>query len=316
MMCKVKSVKDAAMKLLLFTLLSFFVMSTAASATAPVAMVCSLRGSPEARSDAGWKPVRLLQKLRPGDSVRCGAGASATIVLFTNGDRYSVDAAQTAVVKENAVTGARALAALRGPSARVAQALQGQRYGAVVSRNTPSRQRLDPTGPGWMVAGERHFTWLPLPGAASYTFTLIDRYDNVVWSASTTGAVTADYPATLPPLRTEYPYVWKLAGFGAEGKPVEGGRWGILTFLTKADAEKLTGEIRELQGQIKENPGDLTFLFLLAELYRSHGVVERTIETLEDTRLSNEPGIEEAKQEAYAEISRYAQALGAPTASE
>ena len=285
------------------------------AAAAPVGMAVQLSGKPEVRAATGgaWKPLRLLQRLEPGDTLRCPAGSEAVVVLFDNGKRFKVGGGGQGVVEAANVKGAAALAGLRGPSIRVAKALSGASSNAFLARPAQSHQRLTKKSTGWLREGERRFVWDSAPGAAAYSFTLFDQYDNVVWSART-GTPDAEYPADLAAPGLRRPYVWRLVPFGGSGKPLQGARWGVITFLSESDVHALEAEEKELRAQADASGTDITPLVLLAELYRGYGVLERTLETLEDPRLADQPGIEEARQAAYRQISPYAVALARPAA--
>src|SRR5205807_2526066 len=134
---------------------------------------CQVSGAPQLTSGGATKPLHLLQRVQPGDTVKCGAGAAATIVLFGNGARYKIGAGGHGVVSATGVTGAQALGGLSGPSNRVAQALGGSRSGAFMAR--PAAQQHGPLmaatavpNRGWMLDSDHHFQWDPIPGAATY----------------------------------------------------------------------------------------------------------------------------------------------------
>jgi hypothetical protein len=97
-----------------------------------------------------------------------------------------------------------------------------------------------------------------------------------------------------------------LSALGASGKPVEKPRWGTVAFLSQEDADALLQAASPLELQQKQNPKDATSAALLAELYRSYGVMERTLEKLEDLDTLSQPGALEAQSEAYQQISPYA----------
>jgi hypothetical protein len=238
--------------------------------------------------------------------VRCDAGGEVVIVCIETAERFKVNPGANAVVEPSKVRGADKVAGLRGPAIRVAKGLGGSQTNAFMARPAQSHQRLTPDSVGWVLEGERHVQWAAIPGAASYSFTLFDGADNVVWGTRVTGT-SADYPAELPFPALRRAYVWRLAPFGQSGKPVMGARWGMITFLSRADAEQLTAEAAELA--VAEEGTDVTSLVMLAELYRSYGVLERTLETLENPRLSDQPGIREAQDDVYRQVSRYAQIL-------
>ena len=110
--------------------------------------------------------------------------------------------------------------------------MTGSRIDAFIARPAQSHQRLTPQSTGWMLEGERHFEWAPIPGAATYSFTLFDSNDNVVWSSRASGT-SVDYPAELPFFTLRRPHVWRLAAFGHSGKPLPEARWGFVTFLPR-----------------------------------------------------------------------------------
>ena len=297
--------------------------TTNQAVAAPVGMAAQVKGSPQIKAGAAWKPLRLLQRLQAGDTVRCGTGAEAVIVLFGYGHRYKIAAGQEGTVRATAVAGATAMGGLSGPSTRVAMALGGSRSGAFMARpavrqhgplsvQTPEPMR------GWMPEGERRFQWDAIPNAAQYSFTLFDRNDAVLWNARVTEP-NAEYPAEFPALRSRQPYVWRVTATGKTGRLVPDSSWGIVTFLSKADADQMTQEAEELQKQAREKPDDLTPLVLLAELYRTYGVHEKVLTVLEDQRLAEQAGIKENIDAAYHEVGAYAYALShraSPTGDE
>jgi hypothetical protein len=285
-------------------------LAVAGSAGAAVGIASHLSGQAEFRAAEGgaWKPLKLLQRLDSGDAVRVPPGSEAVVVLFSNAQRFKVNPGATAVLESDTVKGANKVGNLSGPGMRVAKAMAGSRMDAFLARPAQSHERLTPQFPGYLLEGDRHFEWQPVPGAASYSFSLFDTYDNVVWSARV-ASTSAEYPADLPYFMLRRPYVWRLSPFGKTGKPVPGARWGVITFLSTADTDQLKQEVKQLEDLAKAEPTDTTPLVLLAELYRDYGVLDRTLETLEDPRLSKEPGILDAQNQTYAQISRYAQTL-------
>jgi hypothetical protein len=289
--------------------LIYGIFAASGSAFAAVAVASKVTGSPEIHADGdAWKPLKFLQRLDSGDAIRCGPGEEVIVVLFDGGKRFRVGAGGNAVVEADTVKGAFPAADLRGPAIRVAKAMGGSRMDAFIARPAESHQRLYPDFPGWIVEGDRNFHWVPVPGADTYSFTLFDPHDDVVWSVRTAG-MSADYPADLPYFSLQRPYVWRLSPFGKSGKPVPGARWGIVTFLSKADADQLSAAAREMETQANATDGDTTDLLMLAELYRGYGVLEKTLETLESPKLENQPGIRDAQEAVYAQVSRYARLL-------
>lgn len=275
---------------------------------APVGMACQIKGKPELKSGGSVSPLRLLQRLEAGDVVRCGGGEEAIVVLFANGQRFKVGAGANATVQATALTGAQALAGAGGPSARAAQALGGARLGAVMARPAASHQRLTPTADGIVspaADGSWRLAWTN-SGAAEYSFTLLDRFDDVLLNVRTTQAETTLPEAIAARVQLRRPYVWQLASFGKSGKISSPPRWGVVTFLSQADAAELAQSAAPLVDEVKGNPADTTPRALLAELYRSYGAYERTLEELEALAALNSPGATEAQREAYREISPYA----------
>lgn len=276
---------------------------------APAGSAIGVSGKPEIRSKgaSAWSTLQLRQKLEAGDVVRCGPGAQATVVLFATGERFQISAGKEVTVDAAAVTGAQSLGSLQGPSARVAKALAGAPTGVVRARPAPSHRRLQARGPCWLVEGERKLQWDPETGAATYALTLFDQADNVVWSQRVSEPA-AEYPADLAPLGLRRPYLWKLTSFGRSGKPA-GSRWGVITVLSAPDAERLTADEKDLQADIQAAPADTSLRLLLADLYQSYGVLERTLEVLDDLRPTGQPGLLEALDETYRQISPLAHML-------
>lgn len=300
---------------------SIFSLGIAALAAhaAPVGMAAQVKGKVEVESGGKKAPLKLLGRVESGDVVHCDNGAQAIIVFFKGGARYQIPANKSVTIGVGEVVGApeMKMTAMTGPSAAVVQKLGNARVGAVMARPGTSFQRLKEDFPGWLPLDKPKFNWLTLNGAATYTFTLFDAYDNVVWSVKTKD-LSADYPADAPELRAERPYLWRLSGFGESGKPVQDSRCGLVTFLPPASGATLTKMTGELQAQIKEletqkdeskGSDAKTALLLLAEVYRGSGVLGRTLEILEDERLVKEDGITEAKNEILNTLSPFARAL-------
>ncbi len=277
-------------------------------------MACRLTGKPEMRTgNAGvWAPLRLLQKLEPGDRVRCGAGAEAILVLFGSGERFQVSAGAEGSIQAGKVEGAKSLGGLNGPSAEAAKTLVGARTGAFVSRLSraplaPSRLTRNFTG--WITEGDRTFAWDSVPEAAAYSFTLFDANGYVLWNTRTAEA-HADYPAESPALAPRRAYLWRLVPYGksrlARDKDI---RWGVVTTLMKPDSDKLRADSEVLAKLIKKSPDDATLRALLAEKYRDYGVLMRTLETLEDMRTAGQEGAQEAWEETVGQAGWYARLL-------
>ncbi len=284
-------------------------LAAAPALAAPVGMAAHVSGTVTLNHEGKALPLRLLQRLEPGDTVQAGAASGAVLVLFGDGSRFQVGPGGRATVTGNGITGAQKMAAFAGPSAGVVKLLGGSRVGAAISRQANSLQRLLPNSPGWIEAGQTHLDWLPIAGAAYYTFTLFDQHDNVVWSGKA-GAPSVSDPA-LAGLQPKRPYLWRLAGFTTGGKPLPEARSGLITFLAPEDIKTLSASAADLNAPAPAG-NDTTPLLLLAELYRSYGVVGKTLEVLEDERLRNEPGAGEAHAQVIAEQSAFVQAICAP----
>ena len=292
--------------LLGLSLISLSLCSLTAQA-APVGMAAELKGSVQLESDGKKAPLKLLGRVESGDVVRCGAGAQAIIVLFSGGARYQIGANQSATVGATEVVGASKMAGLNGASAAVAQKLGTARVGAVMARPAQTFERLKPDFPGWLSLDKPKFEWLPLGGATTYTFTLFDQYDNVVWMVRT-DKLTADYPADAPALREQRPYLWRLSGVGSSGKPVQDSRYGLVTFLSSADSVALTALVANLKTQA-QNSTDNTPLLMLIEAYRDKGVIGRALEVFDEEKLRNVEGIADAKNDVFNSLSPFARGL-------
>ncbi|MGO8673785.1 MAG: hypothetical protein ACLQVD_20800 [Capsulimonadaceae bacterium] len=279
----------------------------------PIALATNLTGPPQSRPAGGdWQPMHILQRLSAGDEIRCGAGQNVTILILSTGVRFEVAAGHDAHVGQTAIAGAVATGPMGGASIQVAKAMTGLDTEPFIARPTISHQRLVKSSPGIMAAGTRSFDLPPLDGdIAFYTFTLFDKHDNVVWSVRTADQ-HVDCPADLPDFTLRRPYVWTESGFGPSGKPVPATRWGIITFLSTDDAASLDAQVKALNADLAASPQDNTPLLMQAELYRQYGVLEGTLEKLEDNRLHGIPGIDQAQHDTYAEVSPYALMLSLP----
>lgn len=238
--------------------------------------------------------------------------------MFSNGERFEIAGGQ-ATIGAATISGARSLGALGGPSARVAKTLSGSRTGAISARPAQTSQRLRNVDfKGWFPAEQRQFLLKEVPAATSYSFTLFDRRDNVVWAART-ASPQVEYPGDAPALRTGFPYVWRAVAYAANGNPKES-QWGVMTFLSAADAQSLQANVAEIEKQLIAQPGpgqpeqlqaggDTSDVVLLAGLYQNYGVMNRTLELLELLREKSVPGAQDSLMLAYKEISPYAQML-------
>lgn len=278
-----------------------------AAVASPVAMASNMVGKPEFRSGSGpWKPLGVLQRLSPGDTVRCGPGQQAVIMMFTDGVQFKLAANKTGVIEATSVRGADPVGGMGGATIHVAKAMTGLDTQPFLARPGHSFERLEPGSPGIVIAGAKSVTWsVTDAGVAGYILTLFNQSNNVVWSTHVSDH-TADLTTDFPALATKRPYVWTLTQLGPSGKAIAGTRWGIVTFLTQADSDQLLGDVSELKAQFASNPNDFTPILLEAELYRSYGVYNGTLEALQDAQPSGEPGIDTAMDDAFAQVSPYA----------
>lgn len=287
-------------------LATFGVLLAAPAWADPIGMAATVKGPVKVEQNGENKPLRLLQRLEPGAVITVGNGGEAGVVLF-GGGRYRLSAGQMGKVTPGGVTGAQKLANLAGPSANAVRLLGNARVGAAVARLTGTLRRLQPNSPGYLTLPNPQFTWDPMQGASYYTFSLLDTADNVVWSVRTTEP-TVTYPADGIPLLERRPYLWRVTKYGSIGKATADVGSGIIAFLTPEDAATLTAQVAELQ-KLPATPGDNSNLLLLAETYRTFGVYGRALEVITDNRLDNEPGIAEAREDMYSEISPLARVL-------
>ena len=323
-----------------------------ASAQAPVAMVRARTGAVTFRHGSGnWMDLRPMQGLAAGDSIRCGPGAKATVILFQGGKLVNVGPGE-AKVEPTALVGSNVMAGgnVRIPASTGSAGNTGRTGGfndiggriggyrtegfRLVSRTDQSPSRLNPDSPGWVIGTRPVFRWLsPSKDATSWTFTLFDSNDNVVWSTRTSdrqeiqpGIVigVASFPEEeeVHPLLEERPYTWMVTAFSQEGNPLPNGRrWGIITPLSQEQADQLQAAVREtfgdlanqgnlrdaaVQTQLKNDPSYASSLLTLAFVYRSYGVLQRTIEILQ---ALPDPAAAEALQSVYQEISQFGRQL-------
>jgi hypothetical protein len=294
-----------------------------AALAAPVGMAVSVKGKPQAKIGGVAKPLRVLQRVSPGDTITCPAGSSAVLVIFAGGERFQVNSGASAKVGQTGVEGAKSLGALGGASARVARVLSDKPAGALYARPAQAPNWLSATGKRWMIEGERTFHWDALEVgkdketgqpilASAYNFTLFDQQDNVVWSTRTT-ETQATYPADLPELRaTELGnsprlYVYRLVPLNKNNRsPLNAPtRWGVITFLRAEDAANLEAELKDLGPLITAENPDPELLALRAALYEKYHVLEMVLETY----FAREPELIDA---TLAKISRFAWAMATP----
>lgn len=294
----------------LFAILAASFSSRARAASdAPVGMAASVTGDVSVVQGGQKRPLRLLGRLHDGAQLVTGRGAGAVIVLFGLGRRFVVGAGQKATVSATGIAGARALPALAGPSQRVVKMLGQARVGAALARNAPSFQRLSPGAPGYFVGAPTRFEWQPIAGAATQNWTLFDGADNVIWSAATPQNFAA-YPPNAPALLERRPYLWKLSGFGATGKPLIESRWGIVTLLSPDDARDMEAAAVALMPAPGAAPETIVEALLLqSEVYRSFGALNRALEILDDARLRDVAGLSDARGEITDSLSPFARTL-------
>ncbi len=272
---------------------------------APVGMVAHLSGQIAVVEGTKKVPLRLLSRVEAGTLVS-GPTSNAIIVLFGSGARFQVGPRARVNVSATRVAGAKEMAALSGPSAGAARLLGNARVGAVLARPASSFQRLLPDSKGYLIGSAPRFDWNPIEGAARYSFTLFDLADNIIWSTSTESS-SAEYGAATP-LIEKRPYMWKLSGFSAAGKPLMTSRWGIVTLLSSEDASALDEVAATLKNEA-QSPSDKSALLLLVETYRSFGVLNSALEVLDSESLRGVAGVAGAKNEILDSLSPFGRAL-------
>mgnify|MGYP001283809969 FL=1 len=285
-----------------------------------VAVVVSLSGSPTVRvgGTGAERPLKLFEKLETGDVVRCDGASEA--ILNLSGARYKVAGGNTATVTADGVRGGQKTSSLKGPSSRLVGGMVAARTSGLLGRPGTSYSPITPAYPGYLKEGTRKIDWAPVPGAAQYDFTLADTLGNIVYHARETETAVTLPEEVLAQIRPASPYVWRLAPLGKTGKAIAQAavRWGVLTFLSDADAATLEAEAKELRSEI--TPDDTTAVVLLIELYRQKGVYDKVLELLSEAALSQEqngqmaakPGVVEERERAYKALGPFAYMLAHP----
>jgi hypothetical protein len=302
--------------------LSLLTISATLAHAVPVGMAARVTGKTELKVGSGWKPIRVLQRFEAGDTVRCGPGASAVVVLFDRGGRYDIGAGATATISANDVAGAKLAKAPSGASSAVAQRLAGARTGAVMARPATNYERLHAQAPAaeakippphdWLRPDERSFSVNALDSAQTYVFTLFDPKDYILFTQTITpvgGTVKVDIPEAVK-LESRRAYTWRLHGF-KDGRVMTRSRWGITTMLSAEDEAQLVENEKSLLTAEGKLPDDDTDLAVLADLYRSYGVLQNALEILDGEAFNAQPEIETTKGEIFAQAGVYAKALAA-----
>jgi len=282
---------------------------TSAVHASPVAMASNMVGKPTFKSGGGpWKPLGVLQRLSPGDVVKCAPGQQAVIMMFTDGIRFKVASGTSGTIEPTSVRGGLSVGDMGGATIRVAKAMTGLDTQPFLARAVKEAQELTLHDNGIIVVGTKSITInSPDTGVASYLLTFFNQSGNVIWSTRVDGP-TIDLPADLP-VSTHKPYVWTLTEFGQMGKPQPALRWGISTFLSQDDADKLNADAASLQSQAASSDDHTTPLMMEAELYRQNGVYEGALRVLDPLRTSGQPGIQEAEADLCTQVSPYAALL-------
>ncbi len=280
---------------------------------ATVAMTGQVTGkSVEVRpgGKGGWLPLAPLRKLEPGDLIRCGPGGRAVVVVLATKERFQVEPGGQAEITQSGLQGARSLGGLAGPSAAVASKLAGSRTGAFAARPAPRFAPLVRGFKGWLPIATDRVQWEPVPGAESYVITLFDAQSNLMWQSEQVKGTSAAVAEGRGRWTAGRPYVWRLVAFGTSGKPLSASRWGAVTFLDPAEGAALEMEAEALKGQDREDPQNPMALLLLAELYRSRGVLDGALETLATLQArGGVDGIQQTLSEVYAELGPFVSGL-------
>jgi len=273
----------------------------------PVAMASNMVGKPTFKSGAGpWKPLGVLQRLSPGDVVKCGPGQQAVIMMFTDGIRFKVASNSTGTIQPTSVRGGVSVGDMGGATIRVAKAMTGLDTQPFLARAVLEAQELSLHDNGIIVQGTKSITInSPDAGVASYLLTMFNQQGNVIWSTKTSGP-DIDLPADLP-VSTRKPYVWTLTEFGQMGKPQLALRWGIVTFLSQTDADALNADAASLESQAASGDDHTSPLMVEAELYKQYHVYQGALRVLDPLVKKDEHlGIVKAQADICNQVSPYA----------
>ena len=149
--------------------------------------------------------------------------------------------------------------------------------------------------------------------AAQYSFTIFDRAGNVLWNVRTTER-QAEMPADIAELETRTPYIWRLTCFSDDGRPKRH-VWGMVTFLTPAEAADLQSDARDLRHSLamfNDTPGGSAseqdkrqgqrrvYTAAIADIYRLHGVLMGAYDLLLAENMDLNPVYQEAGDLALA----------------
>jgi len=272
----------------------------------PVAMASNMVGKPTFKSGGGaWKPLGVLQRLSPGDVVKCGPGQQAIIMMFTDGIRFKIASGSSGTIEPTSVRGGVSVGDMGGATIRVAKAMTGLDTQPFLARAVTEAQELVLHNNGIIVQGTKSITVnSPDSGVASYQLTLFNQSGNVLWSTRS-DSPTIDLPADLP-VATHKPYVWTLTEFGQSGKPQPVLRWGVATFLSQTDADQLTADAAAMESQAATGDDHVSPLLMESELYRQSGVYQGSLRVLSALKSAGQPGIPEAIADLCKQVSPYA----------
>jgi len=274
----------------------------------PVAMASNMVGKPTFKSGGLWKPLGVLQRLSPGDVVKCGPGQQAVIMMFTDGIRFKIASGSSGTIEPTSVRGGVSVGDMGGATIRVAKAMTGLDTQPFLARAVAEAQELVLHDNGIIVEGTKSITVnSPDPGVVGYQLTFFNQSGNVLWSAKSDTA-TIDLP-TAPLVSTHKPYVWTLTEFGQSGKPQPVLRWGIATFLSQADADQLTADAASMESQAASGDDHVSPLLVESELYRQNGVYQGSLRVLSALKTAGQPGIVEAQADLCKQVSPYAALL-------
>jgi hypothetical protein len=215
---------------------------------AAVAMVTDLQGRAAQAGEGRPRELSILADLGAGAQVQLQAGAVMTVLYLDSGNEFVfrgpasiVFAQQLPEVTSGAKPEMRRPALGKG-GRDIRIKTVGLVQGAMVMRSLRAGPRLQLVGPaGTVLEAAPEFRWQSVPGAAGYTFELLDDAGATVHRTQT-GATSVKLPAQLK-LREGAEYSWEVATQSADGARVSNiGKFRPASADLRAQAEALRPE--------------------------------------------------------------------------
>jgi hypothetical protein len=238
-------------------------------------------------ADEEVQPLHLFGRLEGGDVVRTGAD-SALVVAFVSGARFEIGSeAEATIVADGLKAGKGELRSLAPVptvpkiAAIPAAAEPGRRSGAIRFRSASpwgaSVENLYPRDGAAVQADRAVLTFTPLSQADGYKVDVEDELGETVFAVETS-APEVVIPAGV--LKSGSEYYWRVR---TTGRRASGGR-GEALFVTLGGDD--AGAVAAVESTLVAE-GSRNALLLLAEFYRSYGLLREACETL---RLVEEKG--------------------------